>query len=180
MMKTPKEVISFWVDAGPGLWFRGGEAFDAQCREHLYDLHLAAARGERAEWAASPDGSLALLILLDQIPRNVFRGSAHAYATDPMARAVARSAIDDGFDRRYDMGLRAFFYIPFMHSEDLDDQRRCVALFDAIPESGSAPWAAHHLQIIERFGRFPHRNHLLGRLTTPDEQAWLDAGGFQG
>lgn len=180
MKQTAKDVIGFWEQAGPAQWFQGGAAFDAQCGERFLDLHMAAARGELVEWCGSAEGSLALLLLLDQIPRNIFRGSAHAYATDPMALAVANQAIERGHDREYELELRSFFYLPFMHSEDIADQRRCVAIFQGLPESGSAKWAVHHHEIIERFGRFPHRNHLLGRKSTPEEQAWLNEGGFQG
>lgn len=179
--KSPgRKVIDFWLEAGPERWFNGGEAFDAECRERFLELHLAAARGELAHWCDDAEGSLALLLLLDQMPRNVFRGSAHAYATDPMARSVAGNAIARGHDREYGVELRGFFYLPFMHSESLADQQRCVELFHEIPESGSSRWATHHLKIVERFGRFPHRNRLLGRETTPEEQAWLDEGGFTG
>lgn len=180
MKVTAKDVIDFWASAGPKCWFNGGGAFDAKCRDLLLEPHMAAARGELAHWAETAEGALALLLLLDQIPRNVFRGSAHAYATDPMARAVAAAAIQQGHDRQYDLELRSFFYLPYMHSEALADQQRCVALFADLPESASAPWATHHLEIIEQFGRFPHRNRLLGRHTTPAEQDWLDAGGFTG
>ena len=180
MNQTAKDVVDFWVEAGPQRWFRGGANFDTLCRDRFLDLHLAAARGELASWRETAQGSLALLLLLDQIPRNVFRGSAHAYATDPMALSLAGEAIEKGHDREYDLELRSFFYLPFMHSEALADQRRCVAIFQELPESGSGKWAVHHLEIIERFGRFPHRNRLLGRNSTPEEVAWMDAGGFQG
>ena len=180
MHETAKSMIDFWVEAGPAKWFQGGEAFDAQCRERFQSLHMAASRGELADWVSDAEGTLALILLLDQMPRNIFRGSAHVYATDPMAQAVADAAIERGHDRRFEIALRSFFYIPYMHSEKLEHQQRCVALFSEIPDSGSAPWAAHHLKIIERFGRFPHRNHLLGRSTTTEEQAWLDEGGFKG
>jgi len=180
MKQTAQDVIDFWTDAGPELWFRGGEAFDTRCRETFMDLHMSASRGELAHWADSADGALALLLLLDQIPRNIFRGSAHIYATDPMALAVANAAIERGFDKQYDTELRSFFYMPYMHSESLSDQQRCTALFSALPGSNSQKWATHHRAIIERFGRFPHRNRVLGRVTTPAEQAWLDEGGFQG
>lgn len=180
MNQTAKDVVDFWVDAGPELWFRGGDAFDEKCRDAFLELHMAAARGELAGWAETAEGSLALILLLDQIPRNVFRGSAHAYATDPMALSVANQAIEHGHDRQYDLELRSFFYLPFMHSEALADQRRCVEIFSDIPEAGSAKWAVHHCEIVERFGRFPHRNHLLGRRSSPEERVWLTEGGFQG
>ena len=180
MKQTPKDVIDFWIEAGPALWFRGGDEFDARCREEFLELHMRAARGELYDWADSAEGALALLLLLDQIPRNIFRGSAHIYATDPMALAVANTAVEQGHDKQYDTELRSFFYMPFMHSESLEDQKRCTELFGKLPGSSSAKWATHHRQIIERFGRFPHRNHLLGRRSTTEERAWLDDGGFQG
>ncbi|MFA7668283.1 MAG: DUF924 family protein [Burkholderiaceae bacterium] len=180
MNPTAKDVIDFWVEAGPRRWFRGGPEFDAACRDRFLDLHLAAARAELADWCRTAEGSLALLLLLDQIPRNVFRGSAHAYATDPMALALADQAIENGHDREYELELRSFFYLPFMHSEALADQQRCVAIFQGLPEAASGEWAVHHMEIIERFGRFPHRNRVLGRDSTPAELAWMEAGGFQG
>jgi len=179
-MQTPQDVIRFWEEAGPDRWFQGGKDFDALCRERFLDLHLSAARAELSDWAEHAAGTLALILLLDQMPRNIFRGSAHAYATDPLARSTAQHAIEMGHDREYELELRSFFYLPFMHSESLADQERCVAIFETLPESASASWAVHHCNVIKRFGRFPHRNALLGRQTTPKEQAWLDEGGFRG
>src|SRR5690606_25224050 len=180
MLKTPDEVVAFWKDAGPALWFSGGESFDARCREALLELHLKAARAQLAHWVNRPADALALVLLLDQIPRNVYRGSAHAYATDPLARSVARFSMDQNHDEHFDVELRSFFYMPFMHSEALEDQELCVSIFRRIPQAASAPWAEHHGEIIRRFGRFPHRNVLLGRTHTREEEAWLAAGGFQG
>jgi len=180
MTATAQDVITFWKNAGPERWFRGGEAFDAQCRERFLELHMAASRGELSDWLESPEGALALILLLDQIPRNIFRGSAHIYATDPLALSTADRAISLGHDLAFEPDLRSFFYMPFMHSESLADQKRCTELFAQLPGSQSAKWAVHHHQIVERFGRFPHRNRLLGRTTTAQEQAWLDEGGFQG
>lgn len=178
--RTAADVVAFWRDAGPAKWFGRDAAFDARCGE-LLGLHLAAARRELDGWRGDATGALALLILLDQIPRNVFRGSAHAYATDPLARAIADGAIAAGFDLATEDALRVFFYLPFEHSESLDDQHRALALHR---ERLSAPdadrWAVLHLDIIRRFGRFPHRNAALGRTTTAEEQAFLDAGGFAG
>lgn len=180
MPVAAREVVEFWQEAGPERWFGGGPAFDARCRERLLDPHVAASRGELADWGRTAEGALALVLLLDQIPRNVFRGSAHAYATDPLARAVARRAIDDGHDRKVDAALCTFFYLPFVHAEDLAEQQRAVALYRATGVAGADKWAVHHHAIIERFGRFPHRNRLFGRTSTPDELAWLDEGGFAG
>ncbi len=131
-------------------------------------------------WRASDDGLLALVIVLDQFPRNMFRGDARTYATDPLAREVASQAIARGADRRVDRTLQQFLYMPFMHSEELADQERCVALFAAAGESENAKFAEGHADIVRRFGRFPHRNKMLGRATTEAEQTFLDDGGFSG
>ena len=172
-----RHVIDFWRTAGYTKWFNGGAAFDAQCRERFTDAHFAAARREYDSWMDSADGALALLILLDQIPRNIFRGSGHAFATDPLALHYAVRAVDAGFDRKVEAELRTFMYMPFEHSEAIEDQHRAVALFTAMGEDGYLDYARRHLDVIERFGRFPHRNHALGRSNTSEEQAWLDAGG---
>lgn len=171
-------IVQFWREAGPDKWFQGGPEFDERCREHLLDPHMAAARGELADWNRDADTALALVLLLDQAPRNIFRGSAHAYATDPMARSVAIRAVGHGFDMQVDPELRTFFYLPFMHSEDPVDQQRSVELYQSMTSPGADKWALHHQGIIERFGRFPHRNRLFGRASTPAEQAWLEEGGF--
>ena len=171
------EVVAFWRQAGPGRWFRGGDAFDAECRARLADAHHAAARRELDRWMSTADGALALLLLLDQIPRNIFRGSAHAFATDGLARHFARLALDAGHDAAFEPALRAFFYLPFEHSESPADQARSVALFEALGDANYRDYAVAHRDVIARFGRFPHRNAALGRDSTPDEQAWLAAGG---
>ena len=176
-MIDPREVVAFWRDAGYERWFRRDDAFDAECRARFLDAHHAAARRELEHWMDDADGALALLVLLDQIPRNVFRGSGHAFATDPLARHYADRALAAGFDARVEPALRAFFYMPFEHSEDMADQQRAVALFDALANAEYAKYARAHLDAIRRFGRFPHRNPALGRASTPEEQAWLDAGG---
>lgn len=171
------DVVAFWRDAGPGKWFRGGDSFDAACREYLGGAHHAAATRELDGWSATAEGALALLLLLDQIPRNLFRGSAHAFATDGLARHVARLALEAGHDKVFEPALRAFFYLPFEHAEDLADQDRSVALFEALADANYRDYAIAHRDVIARFGRFPHRNAALGRDTTAEEQAWLDAGG---
>src|SRR5690606_14675115 len=127
-----RRVTGFWREAGYAKWFNGGAAFDAQCRAELGELHMAAARRECDNWMDSPEGAAALLILLDQIPRNIFRGSGHAFATDPLALLHARHAVDTGLDREVAQDLRAFVYMPFEHSEGLEDQHRAVALFEAL------------------------------------------------
>jgi uncharacterized protein (DUF924 family) len=184
MPAQPDEVLQFWREAGPSRWYRRDEAFDAQIRERFEATHHAAARGDLDDWAETADGALALVILLDQFPRNLYRGSAHAFATDPLARAVARAAIARGHDSAAAADLREFFYMPLEHSEDLADQDRAVELFDALAKAKEDPdtakWAQIHRIIITQFGRFPHRNRCLGRETTGEEQAFLDGGGFAG
>ena len=184
MPALPIDVIGYWQAAGPAKWFAHVPAFDEAIRLRFEPVHHAAARGEYAGWAASPDGALALLLLLDQFPRNLYRGSAHAYATDPLARFVAGKALAAAFDQAVDAVLRPFFYLPFEHSEALPDQDRSVALCEAhdaaTGDVATLKWAVMHRAIIQRFGRFPHRNAALGRLTTAEEQAWLEDGGFAG
>ncbi|MGE0797351.1 MAG: DUF924 family protein [Lautropia sp.] len=173
-------IIDFWRIAGEhGQWFRKDTAFDHGFRERFLDAHMAAARRERDDWAATPEGALALLILLDQFPRNAFRGTGHMYATDALARHFARAADAAGFIDRVEPALRLFFCLPFAHSEDLADQDRSVTLNTRLGADARSH-AAGHRDIIRRFGRFPHRNPMLGRDTTSAEQAFLDSGGFAG
>lgn len=172
-------ITAFWRKAGPDAWFVKSEAFDTEFRSCFLDLHYAAARRELDGWIDHAESALALMILLDQFPRNCFRGTAHMFATDPLARHFAAKAVAAGHDMAVDVEIRVFFYLPFEHSENLDDQRRSVELTEA-----NAPdylkYAVEHLEIIERFGRFPHRNPQLGRETTAQEKAFLDGGGFSG
>ena len=180
----PADVIGFWTEAGPARWFDKSDAFDQAIRQRFEAAHHAAARGEFAAWAGTAEGSLALLLLFDQVPRNLYRGSAHAFATDPLARSVARASVAAGFDLAVDTQLRQFFYMPFEHSENLADQDRCLELMQGLDvatgEADWSKWANIHRDIIVRFGRFPHRNQAFGRTTTPEEQAFLDGGGFSG
>jgi len=172
-------VTNFWRDAGEDAWFEKSDAFDADFRSRFLELHYAAARRECDDWNAHAEGSLALMILLDQFPRNCFRGTGHMYATDPLARYFADKAIVAGQDLELEELLRVFLYLPFEHSESLADQQRSVELTTAkAPEY--LKYAEEHLEIIQRFGRFPHRNRMLGRATTAEEQAFLDDGGFSG
>ncbi len=180
MTAHPNDVVGYWLTAGPGKWFKKNIAFDEAIRLKFESTHHRAARSEYDAWAATPDGALALLILLDQFPRNLYRNSAHAFATDPKARAIARAAIEAGFDREVDPALRNFFYLPFEHSEDMADQDYGLALVAEAGVEDDLKWAGVHRDIIARFGRFPHRNHALGRVTTAEEQEFLDEGGFAG
>jgi uncharacterized protein (DUF924 family) len=176
----PNDILGFWISAGPKKWFAGSDAFDAAIRLKFEPVHHAAARGEHDDWAATAEGALALLILLDQFPRNLYRGSGHAFATDGKARAVARAAVEAGFHHAVEPELRQFFLLPFEHSEDLADQDMALALALELDDPESVKWARIHRDIIASFGRFPHRNAAQGRETTAPEQAFLDDGGFAG
>ncbi len=177
---TPAEVVTFWREAGPKRWFEKDIVFDDEIRCRYLALHEEAAAGKLSAWEQSAEGTLALLILLDQFPRNMFRASARAFATDALARAIAAGALVRGFDAQAPDGMRGFFYLPFEHSENLADQERATAFFKAIGDADGLKWAEIHADIIRRFGRFPHRNAALGRVTTPEEQRFLDEGGFKG
>jgi len=172
------EVVSFWRKAGQQRWFAKDENFDRTIRSTFLAIHEAAARGELVSWEDSAEGNLALIILLDQFPRNMFRDSARAFATDPMARAVASLALTRGFDKATDEALRHFFYLPFMHSESLADQDYSLRLYESFGDAKRLRYAATHHSVVLRFGRFPHRNCLIGRESTPAEQEFLDNGGF--
>ena len=174
------DLVSFWRKAGPKAWFKKDDAFDEEIRRRFLKTHEAAAAGKLTDWEQSAQSALALLILLDQLPRNMFRGSARMFASDPLARAIAAGAIVRGFDAQVDKEMRGFFYLPFEHSEDPADQARSIAFYKAMDDADGLKWAELHADIIRRFGRFPHRNAVLGRVTTPEEQAFLDSGGFGG
>jgi uncharacterized protein (DUF924 family) len=178
-IETPAAIVAYWREAGPDRWFKKDSTFDDEIKRRFLAAHEAAAAGRLTNWESNAEGALALLILLDQFPRNMFRGETRAFATDPLARAVASRAILNGFDGVFP-DLRGFFYLPFQHSENLADQERGVALYKAVGDEDGLKWAAIHADIIRRFGRFPHRNAVLGRVTTPEEQKFLDDGGFSG
>jgi uncharacterized protein (DUF924 family) len=174
-----RAVVAFWQEAGPDRWFAKDPAFDARFRDRFLAAYEAASRGELAGWAGTADGALAQIILLDQFPRNAFRGTPRMYATDIAARAAAEAAIVAGHDRSAREDLRLFFYMPFGHSENPADQDRSVALAAALGEP-TLTHAHHHRDLVRRFGRFPHRNPILGRAETAEERAYLDAGGYAG
>ena len=175
---APADILAFWREAGSDRWYKNDGAFDDEVRRRFLGLWREAAAGKASAWETSDEGALALVIVLDQFPRNLFRDDIRTYASDAQAREVAQRAIDRGVDARIDPALREFLYLPFMHSEHLADQLRCIELSRAAGHTESLKWAEHHADIIRRFGRFPHRNRLLGRSTTPEEQAFLDQGGF--
>ncbi|WP_199554891.1 DUF924 family protein [Sandaracinobacteroides hominis] len=175
----PSEVVRFWREAGSGKWFGKDPAFDAEFRERFLTAHELAASDGLDMWAVTAEGALALLILLDQFPRNAFRDTARMFATDAKARDVASAAVERGQDGQVEEALRSFVYLPFEHSEQLADQDRSVALFQPLGEE-LLKWAVMHRDIIVKFGRFPHRNEILGRESTPEEIAFLKSGGFAG
>jgi uncharacterized protein (DUF924 family) len=177
---TPADILSFWRDAGPDRWYTRDDGFDAEVKRRYLGLWQRAVAGRLSAWEISDDGALALTIVLDQFPRNMFRGEPATYASDAVARAVTGRAIARGADARVAADLREFFYVPFMHSEQLADQLRCVDLFRQVGDSDNLKYAEEHAEIVARFGRFPHRNGILGREMTAEEQAFLDDGGFQG
>jgi uncharacterized protein (DUF924 family) len=184
MPAHPQDIIGFWSAAGRQKWFGKDARFDDAIRLKFEPVHIIASRGGYDHWQDSAEGCLALLLLLDQFPRNLWRNSAHAFATDGKARAVARHAMSQGFDQQVDPALRSFVYLPFEHSEDLADQdvsiALCQGLLDDTGDGEPLKYALVHREIIARFGRFPHRNAALGRTTTAEEQAFLDDGGFAG
>jgi uncharacterized protein (DUF924 family) len=177
-------VIAFWREAGPKRWFAADPQFDTACRARFTALHAEAAGGRLAAWEGNAQDALALVLVTDQFPRNIYRHSALAFATDEMARNVVDRAIARGFDQAIDPGLRLFFYLPFEHHEDAASQARAVALCERLTaQTGVKDWrdfALLHQQLIARFGRFPHRNAVLGRISTPEEIAYLAEGGFAG
>jgi uncharacterized protein (DUF924 family) len=177
---TADDVLAFWRAAGEKKWFAKDEAFDAEIKARFLPTYEAAAAGKLSDWETTPEGALALVIVLDQFPRNMFRGDARAFAADAAARAVADRALPRGFDSGVPADERMFFYLPFEHSETMADQERCCGLFEALGNADLLRWAELHADIIRRFGRFPHRNAVLGRTTTPAEKAYLDSDGFAG
>lgn len=168
-------VLGFWFDpAQRPNWFGRSELFDRQVRDRLLGGYEAASAGELDGWRDTGRGCVALCILLDQVPRNVFRGTPRAFATDALALAVTRHALDRGLDAGLTAEERQFLYLPLMHAEVVECQRLCLSLFRAhVPDPDGIGFAERHLEIIERFGRFPHRNAVLGRATTAEEEAFL-------
>ena len=173
-------IFSFWFEQSkPWQWFRRDPSFDAVIVERFGPLHEAATAGKLNVWRSHPRHALSFIILLDQFSRNMFRGSAQTFAADGIALNAAREAIWRRYDQLYAPRERAFFYMPFMHAEDLVVQNECVNLFNArMPDSGNLHHATQHRDIVARFGRFPHRNKVLGRQSTPEEISYLKSGGF--
>ena len=178
MFQAVEGLIDFWFKASTQVrWFDSDPELDAALRDRVGPLHERAAAGELDALQDRPGGALALCLLLDQIPRHIFRGQPRAYATDARARAVAARALERGFERSLPPDYRQFLYLPLEHSEAVEDQRRSVALFEALGEPVLLHYAREHLRVVERFGRFPHRNAILGRESTPEEVAFLEQPG---
>ena len=188
-MSRVAEILAFWFgspeDANYGkprkVWFKNNSEFDEQIRSHFFGDYQLAAQGKLENWKESPDSCLALILLLDQFPRNIFRGQPQAFATDEQALEAAKYAVNQGFDRHLLPVQRWFIYLPFEHSENLADQEKAVELTSQLsddPDSKSSiDYAIRHREVIQKFGRFPHRNSILGRESTPEEQEFLKQPG---
>jgi len=171
------QLLHFWFDAhGYQDWFRGGDAFDAEVRAHFSAWREALRSFPPEHFLSDADTALAGVILFDQVPRNVHRGSAEAFATDTLALAIARGAVTRGFDVPFDTHRRMFLYLPFEHSEDIDDQRESLRLMGSLGDPALLDYAQKHFDIIHQFGRFPHRNAVLGRANRPGEDAAIAQG----
>lgn len=177
---TPNDVTSFWLEAGENRWFTKDAAFDGALRVRFGGAAAEARNGAFDRWGETPEGALGLIILLDQVPRNIHRGSPLAFASDARALKVAKQSIGRGYHWRLPAPRAMWLLMPFEHSESIDDQWRCLSLFQSLGLNEMAHWAKLHLDIIARFGRFPHRNAVLGRKSNPAEIAFLKAGGFSG
>jgi uncharacterized protein (DUF924 family) len=171
-MTTAEQMLSFWFDEHAKDWFAKNAAFDAEIRDRFLPLYEDAAAGRVARWAEKPPSVLALVIVLDQFPRNMFRGAPRAFATDPDARAIARRILERGWDKGMTQAERLFAYLPFEHSESLEDQDLSCELMKDF-DAKQRQYAERHRDIIRRFGRFPHRNDILGRQSTPAEIEFL-------
>lgn len=181
-MTGPQDILEFWLDEiGPKGWYESSEALDATIRKKFMETWEAACEGTFSLWLTYPSGALAYIILMDQFPRNMFRDEGKAFSSDRVALAAAKSAIERGWDLRIDEPARQFFYLPLMHSENLCDQDRCVRLIcERMPQADASNLlhARAHRDVIRRFGRFPHRNVVLGRNDTPSESRFLSEGGY--
>ncbi|MFC0201658.1 DUF924 family protein [Paracoccus rhizosphaerae] len=174
MIKTPQDVLDFWFsDQMKPNWFAKSDEIDARIRDDFATTYQAAHDGRLEHWMQDADSALALVIVLDQFPRNIHRGDARSFESNDIALRHARAALNQGFDRTQSPDRRQFFYLPFMHSEDLADQERSVALYEALGDDNSLRFARDHRDIVARFGRFPHRNAVLGRDSTPEEAEFL-------
>lgn len=180
-MIRPRDVLDFWFGAGPEKWFTKSDAFDAEIRRRFGEAHAQAAAGKLDSWAADAQGSLALILVLDQFSRNLWRNDHRAFTQDQKALGLADEAVRRRYDVETPVTARKWFYMPYMHAEDLAAQERGLTYFaQRLDDPETMKFAVEHADIIRRFGRFPHRNAVLGRETTPEEQSFLDEGGFAG
>ncbi|MEM7428848.1 MAG: DUF924 family protein [Pseudomonadota bacterium] len=178
---SPRDVLDFWFAAGKEKWFAKDDAFDAEITSRFKNAHEAARDGGFDDWTRTAEGALALIILLDQFPRNMYRGSPDMFAADDKAIEVTRQSLDLKYDGDVPLAARQFIYMPLMHSERLEDQELCVQLFEADSAlEDNVPFAIEHRDIIAKYGRFPHRNSVLGRTSTAEEEAYMEGDGFKG
>jgi uncharacterized protein (DUF924 family) len=179
---SAQAIIDFWFsDSCKACWFNSTPELDQLIKQNYESLWLLASQGKLKQWREDPISALALVIILDQFPLNMFRGTAQSFATESASRDVARYAIEKGFDKSLSNEQKKFLYMPFMHSEDMTDQDYSVVLFKSAGLNDNARWAEHHRDIVKRFGRFPHRNEILGRESSAEEIQWLaSAEAFQG
>ncbi|MCB1735078.1 MAG: DUF924 domain-containing protein [Gammaproteobacteria bacterium] len=179
---TPRSILEFWYSTALRThWFGGSPHIDTEITERFEPIWLAARDGKLDDWAQTPEGALALVIILDQFPLNMYRGKALSFSTEARSREIAAQAIAADLDNHLTSEQKLFLYMPYMHSESLADQARSIELFTKAGMREQLPWAEHHQRIVQRFGRFPHRNAPLGRASTPEETAWLNSDdGFHG
>ena len=180
MNNTPQDVLKFWRDAGPEKWFKKDDTFDAAIADNFIPLYGRACRGELDDWAKEPDAATALILIFDQFSRNLYRNDARAFAQDGRCLRIVHDMMASGADRKVPEDIAPFVYMPLMHSEDLDDQQKCIDEMERLEKPDNVKFAQIHYDIIEKFGRFPHRNTVLGRVTTPEEAKFLTDGGFSG
>lgn len=174
-VKSPEEVRDFWFsDKMSKLWFEKSDEVDQRIKDDFLDTYEAAHAGKLEHWMKTPDDALALIITLDQFPRNIFRGSGRAFESNDIVLDYARRALEQDYDQAVEATPRQFFYLPFMHSEDIEDQNTSVKLYEALGNENSLRFAIAHRDVIERFGRFPHRNAPLGRDSTPEEIEYME------
>lgn len=180
MTVRPRDILDFWFAAGWDKWWSKDDAFDAEIRRRFGPAHAEACSGKLDEWIDNAQGALALVILLDQFSRNLHRNDHRAWAQDARALAIAQEAIRRRYDVEVPVMARCWFYMPFQHAEDLAVQTEGLPYFARLDDPEQMKYAEEHADIIRRFGRFPHRNAVLGRRTTPEEQSFLESGGFAG
>jgi len=179
-LPSAEDVLDFWFSAGPKMWFAKDTGFDGTIRDRFSTLHHQAANGSVDEWSASAEGTLALIIVLDQFSRNLYRNSPLAFANDEKALDLSLKTIAKRQDIEFPIDVRQWIYMPFQHSEDLEIQQRSVALFATLDNAEGLRFAIIHRDIIRKFGRFSHRNHVLSRTSSAEELQFLADGGFSG